>query len=83
MKLSDLDSAALEEASRRTYQYEWGRPGSGVPEWERLTDQERTTYRKEVGASVIAYLTSLSGTLPSSPQTLATTPPPSNDSTNG
>jgi len=51
MKLSELDAEALEHAAAKTYEYEW----SGAV-WANLSETEKRTYRKEVGACIAAYL---------------------------
>lgn len=54
MKLSELDQSALEHAASKTYEFEW----SGA-RWANLSDAEKHTYRKEVGACIAAYLSFL------------------------
>lgn len=67
MKLSDLNADALEVTAKRTYEYEW--PGA---RWANLSETEKATYRKEIGASIAVYLNALP-----TPTTSATAAEPS------
>lgn len=63
MKVSDLNAEALEICCEKTYQHEW--PGQ---KWDRASEKEKATYRKEIAASIISYLVAASNAeRPSSP----------------
>lgn len=57
MKLSDLDPVALDVACRRTFVYE-----SIGPSWDHATDEVKATYRREIGATIAAYLSAIQTT---------------------